>query len=58
MKQIAFFIAKIINNLGEEEVYNEVLEKVKKLCLSFPVYHNQIRKERLDNDLKQIAVRL
>ncbi|MBU1319024.1 MAG: serine hydroxymethyltransferase [candidate division Zixibacteria bacterium] len=38
MLSIAALIDRVINNLGNEEVYTEVREEVKKLCDRFPLY--------------------
>ena len=38
MVQIAEFIDRVIQNLGNEEVYASVAQEVKELCEKFPLY--------------------
>lgn len=45
MKIIAEFIHRVISNLGNEKVYQEVEEEVKELCRKFPLYAEKILEE-------------
>jgi glycine/serine hydroxymethyltransferase len=38
MERIAGFISRVIKNLGDSSVYEEVGEEVKALCDEFPLY--------------------
>ena len=38
MDRVAEYIDKALNNVGNENVYNEVQEEVAELCRRFPVY--------------------
>ncbi|MEE9441176.1 MAG: serine hydroxymethyltransferase [candidate division Zixibacteria bacterium] len=38
MDQIAGFIARVVENLGEKEVYAVVAEEVRQFCAKFPLY--------------------
>ncbi len=45
MKIIAEFIHRVISNLGNEKIYQEVGEEVKDLCQKFPLYAEKILEE-------------
>jgi len=38
MKKIAVWIKKVLTNIGDEKVYNEVRGEVRELCLQYPIY--------------------
>lgn len=42
MKKIAYWIDKVISNLGDEDVYQRVKEEVLELCKKFPLYKERI----------------
>lgn len=42
MRQIARLIDRVINNLKNEDVYEEVRGEVKELCSRFPLYHERL----------------
>ncbi len=45
MKIIAEFIHRVISNLGNQKIYQEVGEEVRKLCQKFPLYAEKILEE-------------
>ena len=45
MKIIAEFIHRVISNLGNEKIYQEVGEEVKDLCQKFPLYAEKVLEE-------------
>jgi glycine hydroxymethyltransferase len=44
MKQIAALIDKVISNIGDDQIYAQVKQKVMELCQRFPLYANRIEK--------------
>jgi len=45
MKVIAEFIHRVISNLGQEKIYQQVGAEVKELCQKFPLYAEKILEE-------------
>lgn len=56
MREIANLIDKVIKNLGNEDVYVEVRGEVEKLCERFPLYHNLMDQEVLDELSEQEGI--
>jgi glycine hydroxymethyltransferase len=42
MKLIGNFIADVLENIGNQKIYNDISNKVRKLCEEFPVYKDRI----------------
>ena len=45
METIAGFIARVLNNVGNESVLKSVGDEVRELCKKFPIYPNRLKKD-------------